>query len=65
MGETLELHSENFELDMSYYLLTSSCSEAGLGTVQDAEMIWGAMKKCRRSTGATTSSAVTHPNSDL
>jgi hypothetical protein len=37
-----------------------------MDSVQDAEMIWGEMKWCqkidgaRRSTGATTSSAVTH-----
>lgn len=32
-GRHLELHSDNFELEL-YVLLTSSCSEAELGTVQ-------------------------------
>jgi hypothetical protein len=38
-----------------------------LGAVQDAEMIWGAMKKVQKIDGRDDlqCGAVTHPNSDL
>jgi hypothetical protein len=66
--QTAELYSDNFELGLDlcrsvhYDLLTCAWPEAGNGhdCGQDAEMIWGEMNWCRRSTGVTTSSAVTH-----
>lgn len=71
--QTAELYSDNFELGLElcmsvhYDLLTCAWSEAGNGydSGQDAEMIWGEMKWCKKIDRSDDLQCGDPPNSDL